>query len=440
MTKLAIHGGDPVLSNDDHQTWPKVEEDERAAVMRVLDRGVLSGGDAPEARAFEEEFAAYVGTKHALLTHAGTSALQLAVAASGIQAGDEVIVPSYSFVATAICVLAQGAIPRFVDVDPETGNIAADAIEAAIGPRTRAIMPVHVHGCPADMAPIGALARAHDLVVIEDAAQAHGATYQGKNAGTLGVAAGFSMQSSKNLSAGEGGVFVTDDDDLLAEANRVRNFGQDLGRERSFDPVRPLDGTRALRSLTPGHMFRGNEMMAAFARVQLQKLPARTAAAVANAERLREGLAALPGVRLQNIPNDRTSCWHKVRVHLDANEAGVDLAPRAFRDAVRAALTAEGANAVLWQDHALPEHPLFAEGAGFGRGWPFSLSESPETLRESYRAANFPHTRVLLDSSIVLFSQTRPLIAQSTETVERYVEAFAKVWNHRDALPQITAP
>ena len=147
MTELAIHGGPPVLTPDDHHTWPRVGDEEREAVRRVLDRGILSGGDAPEARAFEREFAAFVGTRHALLTHAGTSALQLAVAAAGVRAGDEVIVPAYSFVATAICVLAQGAIPRFVDVDAESGNIDPELVEAAIGPRTRAIMPVHVHDC-----------------------------------------------------------------------------------------------------------------------------------------------------------------------------------------------------------------------------------------------------------------------------------------------------
>ena len=440
-SKLAIRGGTPVLTAEDHRTWPQVEAEEKDAVMAVLERGILSGGDAPEARAFEEAFADFVGTKHALLTHAGTSALQIAVSAAGVKAGDEVIVPAYSFIATALCVLDQGAIPRFVDVDAESGNLDPALVEAAIGPRTKAIMPVHVHGNPADMDELLAIAKRHGLVVLEDAAQAHGATYKGRNAGPLGAAAGFSLQSSKNLSAGEGGVFVTDDDGLMEHANQARNFGQDLrlADRGHFDASRPLDGGRALTSQFPGQMFRGNEMMAAFARAQLAKLPARTRAAQENAARFAAALEELPGLRAQRIPDDRQSVHHKLRIFFDGAEAGVDLPPRKLRDALKAALTAEGANCVLWQDHALPEHPLFTRFEGFGGGWPFRLAEDPEALRASYDPANFPRTRALLDGSVVLFSQTRPLIAQTPETVDRYAEALRKVWTHRSQLVEIAA-
>lgn len=437
--ELAIFGGTPVLTEDEHRTWPQIGDEERAAVMRVLDRGVLSGGDAIEARELEARFAEFVGTRHALLTHSGTSALQVAVAAAPIEPGDEVVMPAYSFVATALCVLAQGGIPRFVDVDRESGNLDPDAIERVLSPRTRAIMPVHIHGCPADMDAILTIANRHDLVVIEDAAQAHGATYQGKNVGTLGAMAGFSLQSSKNLSAGEGGVFVTDDDARMERANQARNFGQDLHlKDRAgYDVHHALDGGRPLVSLFPGHMFRGNEMMAAFATAQLAKLPDRTRAAQENAEVLRAAVDALDGVHLQRIPDDRTTAWHKVRVHFDADEAGVDLAPRQLRDALKKALSAEGANAVLWQDHLLPEHPVFARFDGYGHGWPFHLHEDPAALHATYEANNFPRARALLDSSVVLFSQTRPLIAQTREIVERYGEAFRKVWARRDELTKI---
>ena len=302
--ELAILGGSPLLGEEDHVTWPIVEGEEREAVARVLERGVLSGGDAPEARAFEAEMAAFAGTKHALLTHSGTSALQLALAGLEVDEGDEVIVPAYSFVATAICVLQQGAIPRFVDVDAGTGNMDPALIEAAITPRTKAIMPVHVHGCPADMAPILNVAEKHGLAVVEDAAQAHGARYRGAPAGSLGAAAGFSLQSSKNLSAGEGGVLVTNDEALLERANRARSFGMNLtlaGRER-YDVRRALDGGSPLVSGGMGHMFRGNEMMAAFARAQLAKLPARTEAAQVNVRRLFAALSELPGVRPSGSP------------------------------------------------------------------------------------------------------------------------------------------
>lgn len=439
--ELAIFGGTPVLSGDGHRTWPQVGEEERAGVMRVLDRGVLSGGDAPEARAFEREFAEYVGTKHALLTHSGTSALQLAVAAVGVEAGDEVVVPAYSFIATALSVMNQGGIPVFVDVDVHSGNMDPSLIEAAIGSRTRAIMPVHVHGCPADMAEILAIASEHGLPVIEDAAQAHGATYGGEPAGSLGVAAGFSLQSSKNLPAGEGGVFVTNDDAMMETAYRARSFGEDIHLEDrdGFDVNRALDGDRALVSLFPGHMFRGNEMMAAFARAQLAKLPERTARAQANAARLTSALDELPGIEPPQVPEGRRSVHHKFRVHFDAREAGVDLPARVLREALSTALNAEGVNAVLWQDHSLPEHPLFREMKGFGGGWPFTASPSPDALRAGYAPSKFPNTRALLDSSIVLFSQTRPLIAQTAETVDRYAEAFRKVWGQRERLLEVAA-
>ena len=146
MSQLAALGGKPLFDKNRHSKWPEVTDDDKRAVMEVLDRGILSGSEAPAAKAFQEDFARYVCAKHALLCHSGTSALQVAVGAHGIGEGDEVIVPAYSFVATALCVISQGAIPVFVDVLPETGNMDPSLVEAAISPRTKAIMPVHVHG------------------------------------------------------------------------------------------------------------------------------------------------------------------------------------------------------------------------------------------------------------------------------------------------------
>lgn len=439
-SELAIFGGTPVLREEDHRTWPQVEEEERKAVLTVLERGILSGGGAPESRAFEREFAAFVGTKYALLTHSGTSALELALLAAGVKEGDEVIVPAYTFIATPLSVMYAGGIPRFVDVSPETGNIDPELIEAAIGPRTKAIMPVHVHGCPADMDRIMAIAKKHDLLVIEDAAQAHGARYRGKGAGTFGIASGFSMQASKNLSAGEGGVLVTDDEGLLERANQIRSFGQNitLAQRDRFDPTRALDG-RPLVSERIGHMSRGNEMQAAVARAQLAKLPARTAALQANARRLFARLSELPGIRPFGEPEGVESVFHKVRVGFDVAAAGIQVAPRRFRDVLIRALEAEGVNAVLWQDHTMLEHPLFQRFEGFGQGFPFSRAEDPEALRASYDPSKYPVSRALLDSSVVLFSQTRPLIAQTPEVVDRYADAFAKVWARRDALAELAA-
>lgn len=436
MSGLAALGGTAVIDRARHTKWPIVDDDCRRAVMAVLDRGVLSGSEAPEARAFQEEFAAFQGSKHALLTHSGTSAIQVAVGALGIGEGDEVIVPAYSFVATALAVVQQGAIPIFVDVGLD-GNLDVTKLEAAIGPRTKAIMPVHVHGTPADMDPILAIAKARGLRVIEDAAQAHGATYRGKKVGTFESGGCFSLQSSKNLSAGEGGIYVTDDLDLLDAANKIRNFRQDLARvgTGTWSAERPLDGSTHVATGI-GSMYRGNEMMAAFGRAQLRKLGERTARAQENAARLSAALRQLPGVTPPIVGPDRTSVFHKVRVWIDPVAAGVDLPAVAMRDAVRDALIAEGCEVVAWQSDPMPSYPVFQELRGFGKGFPFSAGDL-DRIRANVRPENFPTARRLIDRSIVLFSQTCPLIAQDAAMVDLYAEAFRKVWEHRRELPEL---
>ncbi|MDQ3031739.1 MAG: DegT/DnrJ/EryC1/StrS family aminotransferase [Myxococcota bacterium] len=437
MTKLAVLGGSPVIERERHGKWPIVDDDCKRAVMAVLERGVLSGSDAPEARAFQEEFADFQGAKHALLTHSGTSALQVAIGAQGIGEGDEVIVPAYSFVATALAVVTQGAIPIFVDVKAD-GNLDPAQLAGAISERTKAIMPVHVHGNPADLDEILAFARKHGLRVIEDAAQAHGATYAGKKVGTFDAGGGFSLQSSKNLSAGEGGVYVTDDEDALERANQIRNFAQNVlrGDGKHWDADRPLDGHKALVSTGIGSMYRGNEMMAAFARVQLRKLGERTARAQENGARLAAALRELPGVTPPISEPNRKSVFHKYRVWMDPAAAGVDLAPAQLRDAMLRALRAEGCEVVLWQGDPMPSFPLFQDLRGYGKGFPFRAGDL-ERIRANYRAENFPGSRRLLDSSIVLFSQTCPLIAQDSATVDRYADAFRKVWERRADLAEV---
>ena len=431
---LALFGAKPVLPAGSHALWPVVGEEERRAVARVLDRGILSGPFAPEAVAFEAEFAEFVGAKHALLTHCGTSALAVALAAAGVRAHDEVIVPAYSFVATPLAVVQVGAVPVFADVDISTGCLDPVAAEAAITPRTRAMMPVHMHGCAADMRSLSEVASRRGLLLVEDAAQAHGARCEGRPVGALGVAGGFSLQSSKNLSAGEGGVLVTNDARLADEANSVRNFGQDLrlADRAGFDPRRPLDGSRALDSRRLGAMYRGNEMMAAFARAQLSQLQERTERCARNAERLSRALRALVGVTPPVTPPGRTSVHHKFRVHLDPVAAGVDLSPERMRDAVATALRAEGLEVVLWQSVSLPAQTVFQRRDVEG-GFP-EAAEGGTVLAENYDPTRYPRTNALLAGSLVLFSQSCPLIAQSDEVVDLYAEAFRRVWQNRSAL------
>jgi dTDP-4-amino-4,6-dideoxygalactose transaminase len=278
------------------------------------------------------------------------------------------------------------------------------------------------------------VARRHHLLVVEDAAQAHGATYDERPVGAIGTTGGFSIQSSKNLPAGEGGLFVTNDERIAEEAACVRNFGQDvrLSDETEFDAAQPLDGTRALDARRIGSMYRGNEMAAAFARAQLARLPERTARCQRNAQRLSRALAELAGVAPPFVPAARTSVHHKFRVHLDAQRAGLSLSPRRLRDAVILALRAEGLHVVLWQSEPLSAQGVFQRRDPLG-GFP-RVREGGTDLTANYDPSRYPRTKALLDGSVVLFSQSSPLIAQSDDVVDRYAEAFGRVWHHREAL------
>ncbi len=422
---LALFGGAPAIEASRHVRWPVLGADDRAAVLGVLERGVLSGPLAPEVRAFEREFAAYIGTKHAVAANSGTAALHLAVAAAGVGPGDEIITSAYSFVATGLAALHAHAVPVFVDVEPKTWGLDPELVERAITPRTKAILPVHIHGTPCSIEAIVDIARRKNLVVIEDAAQAHGASVGGKNVGTFGVAGCFSLQSSKSLAAGEGGVLVTDDDGFAARARAVRGFGEnvDLADEAGYRIERALDGDRAYDSTTMGWMYRPTELSSALARSQLRKLDGFNAAARRNAAALSARLRELPGVEPVTVPAGSEGTIHKYRVRLDASKAGVDASPTVVRDALVKALRAEGVEAVLWQSKPVPAQTLFRQKIGYGRGVPWSGVEPVD-----YDVKNFPRTVALLESSVVLFSQTYPIASQPLELAEAYGDAFAKVW------------
>jgi dTDP-4-amino-4,6-dideoxygalactose transaminase len=382
--------------------WPILTDADRAAVARVLDRGVLSGAGAPEMAALEAEFARFVGSRFCLATNSGTAALHIALAAAGVGRGDEVIMPALGFVATAQAVLHQGGRPVFADVDPKTYNVDPAAVARKLTPRTRAIVAVHLHGLAAEMDALTALAEEAGVVLIEDAAQAHGARYQKRAVGTLGAMGAFSLNSTKNLPAGEGGLFVTDDPDLHARAARTRFDG--LEPPSRWHVQRPLDAEADGLSTVTGWMYLPGELTCAIARAQLEQLGVTTGRAQRNAERLSARLRALPGVEPPHVPPDRTHVFHKYRVRLDPVAAGIALAPRALRDRTLEALRAEGVEAVLWQTATLPVHPLFAD---------------PEP---------YPNATVALDSSLVIGSQSYPLFAQPPEVVESWAEGFERTW------------
>jgi len=419
VQRLAIHGGTPAVPAGTHVRWPVLGEDERRAVLGVLDRGVLSGQLAPEVRGLEREFAAFVGSRYCLATNSGTSALHLALLGAGVRPGDEVVVPAFTFVATAMAVLHQGAVPVFVDVEPQTLGMDPARAEAAITPRTRAIVPVHLHGIPCELQPIADIAARRGLLLIEDSAQAIGARYRGRMAGTLGLAGCYSLQSSKSMACGEGGLLVTDDEALYRRAHAARMFGEDSRPEdeASYDLAHALDGNRAYDSAAVGWNYRTSELPAAVARVQLRRLEHWNASALANAQLLTRRLGELPGVTPPEVPADRAPAFHKYRVQLDASRLGVDAEPVVVRDSVLRALRAEGCEVVLWQTLPVPGQTLFRR-----------------TATPADDLAQYPVTRAILDRSLCLFSQTYPIAPQPRALVEAYAEAFARVWMR---LPEV---
>lgn len=291
--QLAIAGGTPVrdLERQPWPAWPpNTVEEWRDEVEPALRRIYLSGTEglpALEGAAFGRDFAVFCGSRHGVLMPHGTNAITAAVTAAldldGLSDGGEIVIPNYTFIATASAPLSVGCSLCLVDVDPQCGTMDPAAVEAAIGPRTRALMPVHIAGHTADMDALRSIADKHDLAVIEDAAHAHGAEYKGRKAGSLGHVSAFSFQSSKNLTSGEGGTVTTDDGDLY---NRVLAF-QDVGRH-------PAGGRWEYPRL--GWNYRTSEYLAALLRIRLAKLPSQIKQRSRAAAYLSEQLPQIPGI------------------------------------------------------------------------------------------------------------------------------------------------
>ncbi|MDB5586639.1 MAG: putative pleiotropic regulator [Devosia sp.] len=272
--------------------YTTIQAELEAAALKVLRSGRYVLGE--DVAALEQEFAAYCGTSHAIAVNTGTSALHLSLLAAGVGPGDEVITTPFTFVATAAAISYIGAIPVFVDIDPVTFNIDPNQIERAITPRTRAIVPVHLYGQMADMDPILQIAAKHGLVVIEDACQAHGATYGGQRAGSLGVSGCFSFYPGKNLGAcGEGGIIVTNDDKQAQQMRMLRDWGQD----------------RRYHHVTQGFNYRMDAIQGAILRVKLRQLETWTEARRTRA-RLYTSLLVNGPVEVPREAAGRRHVWH----------------------------------------------------------------------------------------------------------------------------------
>ena len=314
--KLALKGGTPVRSAP-FPSWPVWDEREEAALLEVLRSGVwgitADGGQIP---AFERAFAAAHDAAYGQAAFNGSAALGVALRAIDIDYGDEVIVPAYTFMATATSVLMAGGMPVFVDIDPDTYNIDPDAVDAAITPRTKAVIPVHIGGLPADMDRILEVAKRHSLIVLEDACQAHGASWRGLRVGAIGDLGCFSFQSSKNINAGEGGMILTDSAELVERCWSVHNCG------------RVRDG-RWYQHEVLGSNFRMTQWQAGILLAQMTRFEAWAERREANgrylAARLAEETALRPLVRDERVTQHG---YHLFITRYDtAGFAGLDRSP-----------------------------------------------------------------------------------------------------------------
>ena len=338
--------------------YVELREELDAAYCRFMDAGWYVLGT--EVETFENEFAAYCGTRHCVGVGNGLEALHLILVSWGIGPGDEVIVPSNTYIATWLAVSMAGATPVPVEPDPVTRNMDANRIETALTARTRVILPVHLYGMPADMDPIMGIARRYGLKVLEDAAQAHGARYRGRRCGGLGHAAAWSFYPGKNLGAfGDAGAVTTNDEDLADRVRVLRNYGS---REKYFNEVK-------------GFNSRLDPLQAAFLRIKLRHLDEWNERRQAIAELYVEKLEGVPGLKLPSVPGWANPCWHLFVVQ------------HPNRDELKRCLTEDGIGTLI--HYPVPPHLSEAYRGEFGGRYRLPLAE--QLAREVLSLPVGPH-------------------------------------------------
>jgi dTDP-4-amino-4,6-dideoxygalactose transaminase len=408
---LALLGGPPVRTAP-WPAWPVYDEREINALQEVLESRQWCRLEGHKVEQFEEAFATYQDARYGIAVANGTAALEVSLKASGIEAGDEVIVPAFTFIATASAPLQVNAIPIFADIDLDTGNIAPASIEANLTERTRAIIPVHVGGRACDMDRILAIARTHTLVVIEDACHGWGSTWNGRKVGALGTAGGFSFQQSKNMTAGEGGIILTNDEDVAGKCYLLQTIGRIKGR--------PF-----YEHYTSAWNYRMTEFQGALLLVQLQRLEEQTQRRWANARYLDTLLKDIPCLRLQ-----RDDPWiTRSAVHIYAARYLAEAMPGVSRQRFLDALYAEGVPAWGGWPHPLYRNPVFSQ-LNFGRkGHPYTCSFYGRKV--DYNACHCPATEQLCREA-VWFRQS--FFLAGPEDMRDIARAIEKVWEHREAL------
>jgi perosamine synthetase len=391
-SKTMLEKGQPSYGRD----YPILGEEEADAVMQVLKSKRLCSLVGSKVSQFETDFAQYVGTEYAFATNTGTAALQCAVAAAGVKAGDEVIVPAYTFIASATSVVYNNAYPVFVDVDQKTYNLDPDRVQEAITPKTKAVMAVHLYGHPAEMDDLLEICNDRNLILIEDAAQAHGATYNRRKTGSIGHIAAFSFQESKNMQCGEGGIVTTNDRIMALKASRLRLFGEEIVRDKPRDYV----------SFDLGYNFRMTEMEAAVAGVQLKRLDEMNKIRKEHADVLDKGLARLADVC---PPFSDPNVIHVYHMYAPKIAEKSELR----RELLIEGLRAEGVPTFAWQQTPLYKQPVFQQ-----------------ILPKKYADVVAPVAEMLCEDVFNIYIHP----PKNLTLMNEYITAFEKIDENKDEL------
>ena len=404
--KLALLGGTPVR-NQPFTSWPVFGKTEERRLLRALRSGQWGRLHGTEVAEFENRFAVMHGCRHGIAVVNGTVALRIALLAAGIREEDEVIVPPYTFFSTPSSVIEANAVPVFADIDLDTFNLDPRAVEAAITPRTRAIIPVHFAGQPADLKAIMGIARKRKLTVIEDAAHAHGAMYRNRPAGSLGHMASFSFQSSKNMSSGEGGIITTNNGRLAEACRSIQNCG------------RSPTGLWYEHHVISGN-YRLGEFQGAVLNAQLDRLEGQTQTRDRNGQYLAAELSRLPGIHPQKRPGDCTRhSYHLFMLRVDGRKFG---APRV---AVIKALQAEGIPCSGGYGYSLPRQPMF-------RNKTFGPYLPKASARLNYRKDSCPNSDLICREQCIWFEQS--IFLSRRADIDDIARAMEKVYENREAL------
>lgn len=413
MSTLALYGGKPVRTEGPASQWPVVDEREKEALARVIDSGKLLYGQGEEGVRFEEELAEWMGAKYALGTVNGTETMVLALKAAGVGPGDEVILPVYTFIACPLAVLLTQAIPVLADISPH--NLALDpaSVEAHINENTKAIMAVSLFGVPPDMDAMVEISQKHDLLLLEDLAQAQGSAWRGKYLGTIGDIGSLSFHTAKTITSGDGGAIVTDNKELRDLCRSYRQFGEAFeGSEHDY--------------AVAGGNYRMSEFVAAVLRVQMRRIDDLIDRRNRSAEVLDEMLADVPMVRPLQFPEQVTRhSYLNYVMHYNQKAAG-----GVHRDVFRRAVAAEGAQIALGYTYLLNEIPLLAgplrerdKDRFFGR-------------KMDYAGQHFPQARELVDDTMMNIHQS--WLLSDERAVRDIGAAIQKVAEHVEELTEET--